>query len=415
MPLEYMGGRLATLDDVDVRGKKVIVRFDLNSPVGNGGEILDDSRIAEAAGTLRELCDRGAAVVALSHQGRPLESDFVSLERHASLLSRYSGVEVRFVMDVIGPEALRTVASLRPGEAVLLDNTRIISEDFIEAEGTVHARGIMVTRLSKLANMYVNEAFSASHRSQASIVGFPYVLPSAGGRVLEKEIRSLNRAVSSGERPKVVVLGGAKLKDAVRIVDYLSSSGVADEVLTTGLVGLLFLYARGYRLPRDVTKLLEKKGGEEAIAKARRIVEEGRRVRTPIDFVVEVGDKIYIKPADELTEGVPKDIGPSTVEYFRAKMRGARVIVMRGPAGVIEDPRFRRGTVELVKAALSSGAYTVFGGGHFRAILRDLPEHLSSKVGHLSTGGGALLYYLSGRPLPGVKALVDSARIFNLV
>ncbi|GBF09574.1 phosphoglycerate kinase [Aeropyrum pernix] len=415
MPLEYMGGRLATLDDVDVRGKKIIVRFDLNSPVDNGGEILDDSRIAEAAGTLRELCDRGAAVVALSHQGRPLESDFVSLERHASLLSRYSGVEVRFVMDVIGPEALRTVASLRPGEAVLLDNTRIISEDFIEAEGTVHARGIMVTRLSKLANMYVNEAFSASHRSQASIVGFPYVLPSAGGRVLEKEIRSLNRAVSSGERPKVVVLGGAKLKDAVRIVDYLSSSGVADEVLTTGLVGLLFLYARGYRLPRDVTKLLEKKGGEEAIAKARRIVEEGRRVRTPIDFVVEVGDKTYIKPADELTEGVPKDIGPSTVEYFRAKMRIARVIVMRGPAGVIEDPRFRRGTVELVKAALSSGAYTVFGGGHFRAILRELPEHLRSKVGHLSTGGGALLYYLSGRPLPGVKALVDSARIFNLV
>lgn len=204
----------------------------------------------------------------------------------------------------------------------MLDNTRIVSEDYIEAEGRVHARGIMVSRLSKLASIYVNEAFSASHRSQASIVGFPYVLPSAGGRILEREIRALNRAVTSGERPKVVVLGGAKLKDAVKIVDYLTSSGVADEVLTTGLVGLLFLYARGYRLTRDVANLLARKGGEEAITKARRIVEEGRRVRAPLDFVVEVGDKTYIKPADELTEGVPKDIGPSTVEYFGAKMRG---------------------------------------------------------------------------------------------
>lgn len=414
MPLEYMGGAFATLDDVDVKGKRVLVRFDLNSPIGRDGSILDDSRIAEASKTLKELVHSGAAVIAMSHQGRPLEDDFVSLERHAALLEKHAGVSVTFVKDVIGPEALRRAREVGPGEVLLLDNTRLVSEDYIEAPGEVHSRGIMVSRLSSTADIYVNDAFSASHRSQASIVGFPYRIPGVGGRILEGEVEALNRVVSGGERPKIVVLGGAKLKDAVRIIEFLTSGGMVDEVLTAGLVGLLFLRVKGVRLSKEVDEVLARKAGRDAFEAARRLVESGRRVRTPLDFVVERDGSTYIVPEGDVRAGTPKDVGPSTIEYYRAKMRGAKVIVMRGPAGVIEDPRFRKGTIGLARGALESGAYTIFGGGHFRAILAELPRELRSRAGHISTGGGALLYYLSGRPLPGIKALVDSARIFNL-
>ncbi len=414
MPLTYMGGKIATLDDASLSGRKVLVRVDLNSPIGPAG-IIDDSRIIEAAGSIRELADSGASVVIMSHQGRPLENDFVSLEEHSRLLEKYSGVRVDFVMDVIGPEALRRIREVKPGDALLLDNTRLVSEDYIEAPGKKHAEGVMVSRLAPLVDYYVNDAFSACHRSHASIVGFPYRIPGLGGRILEREVRALNKAVSEDERPKVVVLGGAKLKDAVKIVDFLTAKGVVDEILTTGLVGLLFLYAKGYKMSRKVEDLVRSKAGEEALRKARRIVEEGRRVRTPLDFVVERDGSLYVSPAEDIEVGIPKDVGPSTVEYYRSKLKGARVAVLRGPAGVIEDPRFRRGTVELAKAALELSHYVIFGGGHFRVILGELPIELRERVGHISTGGGALLYFLSGRSLPGLEALVDSARIFNLV
>ncbi|MCE4612004.1 MAG: phosphoglycerate kinase [Desulfurococcales archaeon] len=414
MPVTYRGRPIATLDDVDVRGKRVLVRFDLNSPVDpSTRRILDASRIEEAARTLRELVERGAGVAILSHQGRPLEDDFISLEPHAELLSKASGVYVEFVMDVVGAESARRLSRLSPGEVVLLDNSRIVSEDYIEAPPEAHARGLMVSRLSRFFDLYVNDAFSASHRSQASIVGFPLVIPGVAGRVLEGELRALSRALEGGERPRVFVVGGAKLSDAVDLVDYLTSSGAADEVLTTGLVALLFLKAMGRRLPQATERLVERK----AKGKVRRAVEliaEGRPVKVPLDFIVEEDGKVYISDASSL-RGAPKDIGPSTIEYYRAKIAKARVVVIRGPAGVIEDPRFRRGTVELVRAALASNAHVILGGGHFRAVLSELGGEFKGGRVHVSTGGGALLQFLSGRPLPGLEALAESASRFKLV
>jgi phosphoglycerate kinase len=414
VPVEYRGRPLATLDDVEVEGKRVLVRFDLNSPVDpSTGRILDSSRIEEAAKTLRELVERGAAVAILSHQGRPLEDDFISLEPHAEILSKAAGVYVEFVMDVIGAESARRLSQLRRGEVVLLDNSRIVSEDYLEAPPEVHARGLMVTRLSKFFDVYVNDAFSASHRSQASIVGFPLVMPGVAGRILEAELRALNTALRTCERPRIFVVGGAKLSDAVKLIDYLTSTGAADEVLTTGLVALMFLKAMGRRLPAQAEKLVEKKAGG-SLRRALELVAEGRPIKVPLDFMVEEGGRVYVADASSL-RGSPKDIGPSTIEYYRAKLSKARVIVMRGPAGVIEDPRFRAGTVELVKAALSSEAYVILGGGHFRAILREVGGELKREGVHVSTGGGALLQYLSGRPLPGLEALAESASRFGLV
>ncbi len=411
MSLDYRGGRIAVLDEIEPRGKRVLVRIDINSPVDpSTGEILDDTRFRAHIGTIRELMEKGAAIVLMSHQGRPASEDFVRLEKHAVVLSRHLGVEVSYVPDVIGPEAVRMIKALESGRVLLLDNSRIVSEDYVEARPEVHAHGLMVKTLSQTVDYYVNDAFATAHRSQASIVGFPLVLPSAAGRLLEREVRSLSRALSKEEKPKVFVLGGAKLKDTVKVIRNLVESGAADEILTTGLVGLLFLLVSGYRIG-EAERIVLKKADEDTISLARKLIASGAPIRTPLDFVSDIDGSIEVVEASSI-EGAPKDIGPSTIEYYSWKLKKARVIVMRGPAGVIEDPRFRRGTRELVVRALESGAFTIFGGGHFNVIISSLPRGLRERVGHISTGGGALLYFLAGRELPGLKALAESYERF---
>ena len=410
MVLEYGGRRLLDLSDLNVRNKRILVRIDINSPLGKNGEILDDTRMRAHAPTIKELVERGASVVLLSHQGRPASGDFTRLAKHAERLSQLLGFPVDFVDDVIGPEARRQIKNLEPGNVLLLDNSRLVSEDYVEAPPEVHAKGIMVSTLAPLFDYYVNDAFATSHRSQASIVGFPLVLPSAAGRLMEKEVRALGRAVSKEERPKVFVLGGAKLKDAVKIIRYLVDSEVADSILTTGLVSLLFLLAQGYSVG-EAEKIIVEKAGEKVIEEARQLAARETVIKTPLDYLAEINGSVEVVDYNRIV-GAPKDIGPATIEYYSREIRRAKIVVMRGPAGVIEDPRFRRGTRALVAEALRSRAFTIFGGGHFNAILNELPDNLRGRVGHISTGGGALLYFLSGRVLPGLKALADSYEIF---
>lgn len=413
--LTYMGRRIATLDDVDVEGKRVLVRVDINSPVNTKtGELLDVSRIVEHSITLKELINRGAAVTVISHQGRPLDQDFVSLSVHSRVLSKLLGVDVKFVDDVIGPEARRAIERLEPGQVLMLENTRLLSEDTVEAPAEVHANSFLVSKLAPLFSYFVNDAFATCHRSQASIVGFPLRLPSVAGRVLERELRALNKIVELKDKPKVFVLGGAKLDDTVKVIKHVVESGVADEVLTTGLVSILFLIAKGVRVPRDVEEKVLSKISRDLFNIARELIAKHRSIKIPIDFMVEERGSVSVSHASML-RGAPKDIGPSTIEYYANKLARAKVIVMRGPAGVIEDPRFRMGTEALVKAALESNAYTVFGGGHFISMLSSLPEDLRSKIGHISTAGGALLYFLSGERMPGLEALVRSNEIFKIV
>jgi len=405
--IRYKSNIILTLDDINVEGRKVLLRVDINSPIDPASQsILDDTRFRAHAPTIRELVEKGAAVVVMSHQGRPAGDDFVRLEKHAEVLSRVTGLPVDYVEDVIGPEARRRIGGLKPGQVLLLDNTRLVSEDYVEAPPETHARSIMVRTLSRHANIYVNDAFATVHRSQASIVGFPLVIPAAAGRLLEREVRALSRAVSSEEKPKVFVLGGAKLKDTVRVIRHLVESGAADDILTVGLVGLLFLLVQGVRVGA-AEKIIMKKAGQETIDLARELVARGAPIRVPRDFLAEINGDVEIVDARNI-RGAPKDVGPETVEYYGQLMENARVIVMRGPACVIEDPRFRSGTRLLVQKALETGAFTIFGGGHFNAILSTLPETLRQRVGHISTGGGALLYFLAGRELPGLKALASS-------
>lgn len=409
MVVRLLGLEVPTLDDVPCTGR-LLVRLDLNSPIVDG-KIVNDSKFRAHLPTLRELLDRGAGLVLLSHQGRPGQSDFTSLEAHAVLLSELLGEPVDFVPDTIGPAALERVRKVKPGEVVMLDNTRIYSEDYVEAEPEAHANSILVKRLYPFFDFYVNDAFPVAHRSQASVVGFPLRLPSAAGRLMESELRGASKALEAERRPRVFVLGGSKLKDIVRVIEKLHKRGLADEILTTGLVALLFIAAKGGDVG-EAAVLLEKKGGAQLLEKARCLLEDGAPVRVPSDFLVEKNGEVQVMSAGRL-EGSPKDIGPETVEEYSSIIKSAGMVVMKGPAGVVEDERFRRGTLKLVEAALRSNAYTVFGGGHFNLILSLLPRELRERAGHVSVAGGALLYMLAGDTLPGVVALHKSLQIFR--
>ncbi len=402
--------RVPTIDDIDVDGKKVLMRVDFNSPIDpDTGKIIDDTRIRAHIPTIKELAfERNAALVLISHQGRPGEPDFVTLEEHAERLSKYLGEEVKFVDDVMGPAARKAIDELRPGEILLLDNVRFCSEEIIEAKPERQAKTWLVRKLAPLFNCYVNDAFATAHRSQPSIVGFPLVLPSAAGRLMQREVEALSRAFHPEASPKVFVLGGGKVYDTVRIVEHIVKNKVADRILTTGLVAELFMVAKGMNLGEANMKLLDEKGILGLVSRARRILLAGAPIETPVDFVVLKDDgSVAVEPANKVS-GRIMDVGPATVEMYSSLMKEAEVIVMRGPAGVMEDERFRKGTYELVKAALEAKAFVIFGGGHLSGVIRDLKP--SPGNWHLSTGGGALLLFLAGETLPALQALEISAK-----
>ena len=406
---------LPTIDDLDerfgIRGSKVLLRVDLNSPVDpSTGRIIDDSRIRAHSVSVRELAEKGAAVVVMSHQGRPGEPDFISLQEHAELLSKHSGVEVSFIDDVIGPAARRMITELEPGSVLLLDNTRIISEEIIEARPERHAKSMFVRRLAPLFNYYINDAFATSHRSQPSIVGFPVVLPSAAGRVMERELEALAKLYSVETRPRIFVLGGGKVHDTLRILEHMHANKAVDRVLTAGLVAELFMVAKGMDIGEVNRRLLERKGITALIPRARRLLLRGLPLETPVDFVTISGDEIRVETVGNI-RGLIRDIGPQTIRMYSEIMQEAQLIVLRGPAGVVEDPRFREGSRALIRAAASSNAYVIVGGGHLNAIVSELGLTDRPNL-HVSTGGGALLLFLAGEELPGIEALLLSASKF---
>lgn len=406
---------IPTIDDLDnyfgIKGSKILLRIDINSPIDpETKDILDDSRIRAHAATIRELVERGAAVVAMSHQGRPGDSDFVSLGKHAKLLEKHTDLPVRFIDDVIGPAAREAIKSLQPGEVLLLDNTRLVSEEIIEATPEKHAESIFVTRLTPLFDYYVNDAFATAHRSQPSIVGFPIRLPSAAGRVMERELTALSKLYNPNERPRIFVLGGGKVHDTLRILEHLHNNGAVDRILATGLVAELFMVAKGINIGEANLRVLEAKGLLSLLPRARRLLLRGLPIETPVDFRTLVDDHVEVETIGYI-KGVIRDIGPQTVKMYTEMMKEARLIVMRGPAGVIEDPRFREGSRELVRAAIESNAYVIVGGGHLNSIIAELGLAGRPNL-HISTGGGALLLFLAGEDLPGLTALAKSAEKF---
>jgi phosphoglycerate kinase len=398
--------RFQTLEDVSTKGKTVFVRVDVNCPLDpSSKQIIDDTRIRMCRDTLESLKD--AKVVVGSHQGRPGDEDFTTLEAHAKLLGRYVSRPVKFVEDTTGPEALRSIKALKSGEILVLDNLRLCAEENISGTAELLSNTIMVQRLSKVIDIYVNDAFATAHRAQASIVGLPRVVQAVAGRLMARELNALKRAYHNPEHPSIYVIGGAKADDKLPIIDNILHSGKADKVLVGGVVANVFLRALGTDFGDSENRKLEKSSA--VFEKARSILSKYKgKVIVPKDLAIQQGGSRADQPISKgLAGAVVKDIGRETSQEYVRIISGSKTVVSSGPLGVFEEKGFDLGSKSVLEAMASQKAFTVVGGGHMGSYATMLG--LDRRLSHVSTAGGAMLAFLAGEELPGVKALVDSA------
>lgn len=384
-----------TVRDIDPAGKKVLVRCDFNVPLEDG-KITDDRRITEALPTIRLLLEKGAAVILCSHLGRPkgVTPEF-TLAPVAKRLSELLNQDVRLLPDCIGPEVEAACAALVPGQAVLLENVRYHPEE--EANDPAFA-----AQLAALADLYVNDAFGTAHRAHASTEGVAHILPGMAGFLIEKEIEFLGRAVENPKRPFVAILGGAKVKDKIAVIESLLPK--VDQLLIGGGMAFTFLKAKGYEIGKS---LLD----ETNLEFARNVVQEhSDKVILPTDVVCasEVSENAatVTVPANSIpADQLGLDIGPATIHSFRNEIVGAGTVIWNGPMGVFEMKPFEAGTREVAQALADSAATTIVGGGDSAAAIDQFG--FADKVSHVSTGGGASLEFLEGKVLPGIAALQD--------
>lgn len=411
MSIKNLG--IKTLDDVEVSGRTVGVRVDFNSPVDpSTKKLLDDSRIrAHAETTLKELIQKRAKVVVLSHQGRKGDPDFTSLREHAERLAGLLPARVHFVDDVFGERAVSSIKSLREGEVLVLENVRYWDGETKSATPEEHAKSELVKKLGPLFDIYVVDAFSAAHRPHASLVGFaPVVKHYVAGRVMERELSALYRVRNNPERPCVYILGGAKAEDTADVLESVLGEGIADSVLTGGLVANLLLHSKGYKLGDSNVAVLKDKGFLELESRLKAILERFvDRVYLPEDLAVERdGRRTEVSVKSLPAQGLIKDIGSRTVELYTKVIKAAKTVVMNGPMGVFEDPNFSFGTQKIFEAIATSGAFSLIGGGHTIAAASRLGY--ADKISHVSTGGGALIEYLMKGTLPVVEVLREHSK-----
>lgn len=401
-----------TIDDFDVDGKTILVRVDLNTPMDTEDNILDDMRIKSHIPTIKDL--RDAKVVLLAHQSRAGKMDFTTMKPHSIRMSQYFGKEVKYIDDIFGTYARSSISSMKKGDVILLENVRFYSEESIQRSASDHANTHMVRKLSPLIDIFLNDAFAVSHRSHLSIMGFTENLPSGAGRVMEKEIRSLDRGIKGGERPCIFVLGGAKVDDSLKVAENVLSNGAADRVLVTGVVANVMLAAAGVDIGQVNLDFIESQGYTDQIARAKQVLDKfNGKIAYPIDVAFNDGGKRVEANVSEMPNvNLPiNDIGLETIVAFSEEIKNAKTVVLNGPAGVSEIESFALGTHEIIKAAVNS-EYSIAGGGHISVEVRNLGYE--DDFSHLSTGGGACIDYLAGETLPGIEALKVAAKRYRL-
>ena len=385
-----------TIRDIDVTGKKVLVRVDFNVPLVEG-KVGDDTRIRAALPTIDYLLENGAAVILCSHLGRPKgePNPKYSLRPVAEHLAGLMGKPVIFAEDCIGPVAEKAASELKTGDVLVLENSRFHAEE--EKNGMQ-----MAEQLASLADLFVNDAFGTAHRAHASTEGVTHFKPGVAGFLLEKEIKYLGQAVADPERPFVAILGGAKISDKIGVINNLLTK--ADAVLIGGGMANTFIKAQGYAVADSLVE-------DESLPMARELLEKASgKLHLPVDVVL--ADKFEAEAVKKIepTGNVPDgwrilDIGPETVKGFGKIIETAGTVVWNGPMGVFEFPRFASGTFEVAEAVAASQAVSIIGGGESVAAIQQ--SGLADKITHISTGGGASLEMLEGLELPGVAALQD--------
>jgi len=393
-----------TLDDINVSGKRVLMRVDFNVPIGDDGKVADDLRIRAALPSIRKVLESGGSLVLMSHLGRPKgkRDEKYSLKPVAERLSELLGKPVKMAPDCIGPEVEKMARELKPGEVLLLENLRFHGEE--EANDPAFAE-----QLARLGDVYVNDAFGTAHRAHASTEGVTkYFKVCAAGYLMQKELEYLGKAVGEPERPYVAIMGGAKISGKIDVIQNLLPK--VDVLLIGGGMAYTFFKAKGYSIGKS---LLE----EDRIEVAQQVMADakarGVELILPLDNVVatEISETAETKvtPDENVPEGwIGVDIGPKTIARFREKILGAKTIVWNGPMGVFEKDPFAKGTIAIAQAlaeATKKGATTVVGGGDSAAAIAK--AGLEEEVSHVSTGGGASLEFLAGLTLPGVAALTD--------
>jgi phosphoglycerate kinase len=398
-----------TLDDLQCEGKTILVRIDVNAAFNpQTKKIEDGERFTAHAETLRELAGKTAKVVILAHQGRAGDEDFTTLEQHAEILGKHIRKKVKYVSDTIGLTAQNEIRKLSPGKILLLENTRFLAEETLDKN---FEKTIFVRTLAPLCDAFVSDAFSAAHRAQTSMIGFPKVLPSYAGRVMEKEYTSIAKVLKNMQRPSVYILGGAKPDDVFKLMKYALENDTADHILTSGVIGELCLLAQGKDLGSKKDWLKEK-GFDVLLPQVQELVARyGSKIETPTDFAFKDTDDIRVEiPLQQLPNATKPifDIGSATAKRYSDYVRQAKTVYAKGPVGKFEEPQFELGTKIVFQALEKTKAFTLMGGGHTLTALEKfgIPK---KKISHISIAGGALLEMLQGKPLPAIEALKNSS------
>ena len=385
-----------TVKDIDLKGKRVLMRVDFNVPMQDG-KVTDDKRIKASLPTIKYVLDQGASLILMSHLGRPKggpDPEF-SLRAAAEVLSSHLGIPVKMAPDTVGPEVEAMAKELKPGEVLMLENTRF-------HKGEEKNDLDLAKQMAALGDVYVNDAFGSAHRAHSSTEGVARFLPAVSGFLMEQELEYLGRAVANPEHPYIAILGGAKISDKILVVETLLTK--ADKLIIGGGMANTFLAAKGLNMQDS---LVEK----EALETAKSILEKsGDKLILPVDAVI--ADKFDAEANTQAVEvdKIPAgwrmmDVGPKTLELYKQALNGARLIVWNGPVGVFEMPKFAEGTFALAKLLAESGATTVIGGGDSASAVKK--AGVAKQMTHVSTGGGASLEFLEGKELPGVAALMD--------
>ncbi len=389
-----------TIEDIEVKGKRVLVRVDFNVPLDGNLKITDDRRIVGALPTIKYLMEHGAKTILVSHLGRPKSGfeDKFSMKPTAARLSELLGKPVIMASDVIGQDAKSKAAALKDGEVLILENVRFHKEE--EKNDPAFAK-----ELASMAELYVNDAFGTAHRAHASTAGVASYLPAVCGFLIQKEIQFLGKALTKPESPFVAILGGAKVSDKIGVIENLLDK--VDTILIGGGMAYTFLKAKGYHIGSSICEADKIDVAKNILEKAE---DKGVAIMLPIGSIVAKefkndAENKYV-PSDDMPDGwMGMDIGSLTIEKFSKVIKKAKTIIWNGPMGVFEFPNFANGTLEIAKAVAESGALSIVGGGDTAAALEQLGY--ADRITHISTGGGASLEFLEGIELPGIAALMD--------
>ena len=406
-----------TLEDVNVEGRTVIVRVDVNSPMAPDTKLfLDDTRIKAIVPTLNKLSK--AKVVLLAHQSRPGKNDFTTTLGHSRELGRILGRPVKWVEDLAGDKAMAAIEGMSDGDILMLNNVRMYDEE-INTKGTFEtmAETQMVQKLASIADLYVYDAFACAHRATPSGVGFTHLIPCVAGELMANEIRKLDLALERPARPCIAVLGGVKVDDSIAVADNMLRNGICDEVWVTGGVANLMVELAGHDIGLVNHDFLVGELGKQwypTVEKAKALlVDFHEKIMLPVDLAANIEDNRVDFSLAQLPVSAPIfDLGIQSIRNLSMAIKQAGTVHLNGPAGVFELPDFALGTVEMLNACAESDAYVVVGGGHTATLI--MRRNLASKMGHVSTGGGACLDYISGRSLPAVASLEASARAFSM-